>query len=458
MTEQDTQVNENINQDKIITFGCRLNIHESQLIRQNLDLARQSSGNEDIIVFNTCAVTKAAEKEAKQAIRRFRKANPNSKIIVTGCAAQTATSDFAKMPEIDRILGNHDKLDYKNYIFDDAMKEVPSDTTLSNIIVTDIMEIREVASHMLMDDDQSIGMVNAFHDHARAFVQVQNGCNHRCTFCIIPYARGNSRSTPLKAIVEQVKLLVQNGYSEVVLTGVDVTEYGYDIAGHVGLGQMISRLLAMVPELPRLRLSSIDVAEIDETLMDLMMHEKRLMPHFHISLQAGDDMILRRMKRRHKRQDVIDFCHNLRKVRPEVSFGADIIAGFPTETEEMFQNTCDLVKEADLQFLHVFPYSEREGTPAAKMHQIDMRIRKERAKILRDIGEQQKNEFIERNCSVVHNVLMENQHFGHTENFINVTINTPVDPKYIKNIVQVAIEYDKTSNQVRGELVQHIDH
>lgn len=318
------------NQD-IITFGCRLNIYESEIIRDNL----QKSGLENVTVINTCAVTKQAEKQARQAIRRLKKEHPEKRIIVTGCAAQNTPEMFASMKEVDKVIGNEEKLSDKNYNFDEE-----------RVIVNDIMSVKETANHL----------VKSFEGKARAFIQVQNGCDHRCTFCMIPFGRGNSRSVPIGVIVEQVRSLHASGYQEIVLTGVDVTAYGADLPGAPTFAQMIRRLLALVPELQRLRLSSIDVAEIDDDLFELMAHNKRLMPHFHISLQAGDNMILKRMKRRHNREQVIDFCHKLRSLRPEVSFGADIIAGFPTETDEMFENTRTLIAEAGIQYLHVFPY------------------------------------------------------------------------------------------------------
>ncbi len=388
----------NKDQQQVVTFGCRLNIYESEIIKNNL----KQENCQDAVVFNTCAVTKEAEKQARQAIRKMKKQNPDKKIIVTGCAAQNTPEMFSKMPEVDKILGNEEKLSASNYQFNGE-----------RVIVNDIMSIKETANHM----------ITSFEGKARAFLQVQNGCDHRCTFCIIPYGRGNSRSVPIGVIVDQVRNLVAEGYKEVVLTGVDVTAYGSDLPGSPSFAQMIRRLLGLVPELKRLRLSSIDVAEIDEDLFDLMAYEKRLMPHFHISLQAGDNMILKRMKRRHNRQQVLDFCHKMRAKRPEVSFGADIIAGFPTETEEMFENTRKLIAEAGLQYLHVFPYSEREGTPAARMPQVAMNIRKKRAAILRAAGEIELQKFFKRNAGFDANLLVEKNNIAHTENFIPVKLD-----------------------------------
>lgn len=383
---------------EVITFGCRLNIYESEIIKKNLS----SSDENNVTVINTCAVTKSAEKEARQTIRKLKKQDPNRKIIVTGCAAQNSPDMFAKMPEVDKVIGNEEKLSASYYQFDSQ-----------RVIVNDIMSVKETANHL----------VRSFDGKARAFIQVQNGCDHRCTFCMIPFGRGNSRSVPLGIIAQQVRALVQDGYKEVVLTGVDVTAYGADLPGQPTFSQMIRRLLALVPDLRRLRLSSIDVAEIDEDLLGLMKYEQRLMPHFHISLQAGDNMILKRMKRRHNRDQVLDFCKTLRSYRPNVSFGADIIAGFPTETDEMFENTHRLISEAGLQYLHVFPYSEREGTPAARMPQVPMKIRKERAAILRQAGIEETKGFFKANIGQNVELLVEKNNIAHSENFIPVKLN-----------------------------------
>ena len=383
---------------EVITFGCRLNIYESEIIKSNL----AKSGLDNVVVINSCAVTKMAEKQARQTIRKLKKQDPTKTIIVTGCAAQNSPAMFANMPEVDKVIGNEEKLSDKYYGLDTP-----------RVIVNDIMSVKETANHL----------ISSFDGKARAFIQVQNGCDHRCTFCMIPFGRGNSRSVPVGAIVEQVRLLVTEGYKEVVLTGVDVTAYGADLPGKPTFAQMIRRLLSLVPELVRLRLSSIDVAEIDDELFDLMAYNKRLMPHFHISLQAGDDMILKRMKRRHNRAQVIEFCHALRNLRPEVSFGADIIAGFPTETDQMFENTRSLISEAGIQYLHVFPYSEREGTPAARMPQIAMSIRKERAAILRQEGVQELNKFFNQNLGRKVALLVEKNNLAHSENFIPVKLD-----------------------------------
>lgn len=384
---------------QVITFGCRLNIYESEIIKQNL----AASNMDNVVVFNTCAVTKEAEKQARQAIRKLKKTDPTKKIIVTGCAAQNTPEMFATMPEVDKVLGNEEKLSPQYYNFDSE-----------RILVNDIMSIKETANHL----------VTSFEGRARAFLQVQNGCNHRCTFCIIPYGRGNSRSVPIGSITQQVKLLISQGFKEIVFTGVDATSYGSDLPGAPTYAQMIKRVLSQVSDLQRLRLSSIDVAEIDDELFHLMAYEKRLMPHFHISLQAGDDMILKRMKRRHNRQQVIDFCHKLRALRPEVSYGADIIAGFPTETDEMFENTRKLISESAIQYLHVFPYSPREGTPAARMPQVPLKIRKERAAILRAEGDKELMKFYQQHLNQEIVLLVENNNMAHTENFIPVRLKT----------------------------------
>ena len=348
----------------IVTFGCRLNTYESEVMKAHA----QSAGLENAIIFNTCAVTAEAERQARQAIRKARREHPEARIVVTGCAAQVRPESFAAMAEVDVVLGNQEKLEAKSWEFGPGTEKAR---------VNDIMSVRETASHL----------VTSFEGRARAFVQVQNGCNHRCTFCIIPFGRGNSRSVPVGEVVAQVRALVEAGYREVVLTGVDISDYGGDLPGAPGLGQLCKRLLALVPDLPRLRLSSIDAVEVDVELFALLADEPRLMPHLHISIQAGDDMVLKRMKRRHLRQDIVDFCARVRQARPDVVFGADIIAGFPTETEEMFANSRRLVAEAELAYLHVFPYSAREGTPAARMPQVPQAVRKERAARLRAEGE-----------------------------------------------------------------------
>ncbi len=384
--------------NKVVNFGCRLNIYESEIIKKNLAQIEQ----DNIVVFNTCAVTKEAEKQARYEIRKLKKQDQDIKIIVTGCAAQINPGMFSSMPEVDKIIGNEEKLSLQNYLF-----------STERVVVNDIMSVKTTSNHL----------IRGFENKSRAFIQVQNGCDHRCTFCIIPYGRGKSRSVPIGEIVKQVKILCAEGYKEVVFTGVDLTSYGSDLPNKPSFAQMIKRVLSLVPNLHRLRLSSIDVAEISEELFDLMVYNKRLMPHFHISVQAGDDMILKRMKRRHTRKQIIDFCHQLRSLRPEISFGADIIAGFPTETEQMFNNTKQLISEAGLQYLHVFPYSERKGTPAARITQLDIETRKARATILRAEGQKELIKFFKKNIGKKVEILTEKNNFAHSENFIPIKLS-----------------------------------
>ncbi len=383
---------------EVITFGCRLNSYESEIIRNNLAKSHLTNA----VVINTCAVTKEAEKQARQVIRKIKRQDPSKTIIVTGCAVQNTPEMFASMSEVSKVLGNEEKLSSSNYFIDEK-----------RIAVNDIMSVKETANHL----------ITSFEGKARAFIQVQNGCDHRCTFCMIPYGRGNSRSVPIGVIAQQIRLLLAENYQEIVFTGVDVTAYGADLPGKPSFAQMIRRIFALIPNLQRLRLSSIDVAEIDDELFELFAYNPRIMPHFHISLQAGDNMILKRMKRRHNREQVVEFCNKLRVLRPEVSFGADIIAGFPTETDEMFENTRRLISEAGLQYLHVFPYSEREGTPAARMPQVPKQIRKERAAILRAEGIKELHKFFTRNVGKDVNVLVEKNNMAHTENFIPVKLD-----------------------------------
>ncbi len=381
----------------------------------------REAGLSDTIIFNTCAVTTEAERQARQSIRKARRTNPDAKIIVTGCAAQINPDLYAEMTEVDHVMGNEEKLKRESFDLDPNAK----------VSVNDIMEAKETAAHL----------VHGFEEHTRAFVQIQQGCNHRCTFCIIPFGRGNNRSVPIGAITEQVKTLVNNGVKEVVLTGVDITDYGLDLPGHPTLGQMTRRLLAQVPELKRLRLSSLDPVEIDEDTYRLFGEEPRIMPHLHISLQAGDDMVLKRMKRRHLRQDVVDMVVKARELRPDVVFGADIIAGFPTETDEMFENTYRLVEELGLTYLHVFPYSERPGTPAAKMPQVPGNLRKERAARLRNAGQKAENLFMQGRVGSTSQVLIEKNGFGRTEHYAPVQIEAlegdlsgQVVPVYIADV------------------------
>lgn len=405
-------------QPELVTFGCRLNTYESEVMRAHA----QKAGMEDAIIFNTCAVTKEAERQARQAIRRAKRENPNAKIIVTGCSAQINPQTYSQMEEVDQIIGNDLKLKEETWT-----GAAPTE----RVLVNDIMSVKETASHL----------IEGIEGQARAFIQVQNGCDHRCTFCIIPYGRGNSRSVPIGEIAAQVRKLVEGGYNEIVMTGVDVTSYGADLPGKPALGQMIRRVLALVPELPRLRLSSLDPVEIDDDLWRLIAEEPRLMPHLHMSLQAGDDMILKRMKRRHLRADAIEMCERARSYRPDMVFGADIIAGFPTETDEMFQNTLDIVTECDLTFLHVFPYSERDGTPAAKIpNQVPHPVRKERAAKLRAQGETQVQKFLQSHLNKKRQVIVEKGNIGRTEHFAEVKLNKELVIGTLADVETYAIE------------------
>lgn len=383
MTKEMTQSPE------VVTFGCRLNTYESQVMK---DLATQAGLNNAIII-NTCAVTSEAERQARQTIRKLRRENPEAEIIVTGCGVQINPEKYADMPEVSRVIGNDEKMQAASYA---------KDVDHERVLVNDIMSVKETAAHL----------ISGFDGKARAFVQIQNGCDHRCTFCTIPYGRGNSRSVPVGEIVNQIKILIQNGYPEIALTGVDITAYGADLPGKPTLGQMVRRLLNLVPDLKRLRLSSLDPVEMDEDLWDLIATEPRLLPHLHMSLQAGDDMILKRMKRRHLRDDAIGFCKKARELRPDCVFGVDLIAGFPTETEEMFENTLNIVEDCDLTFLHVFPYSPRPGTPAARMPQVASTTIKERAALLREKGQQAIEKHFSDMVGKTVNFLVENNDNG----------------------------------------------
>jgi threonylcarbamoyladenosine tRNA methylthiotransferase MtaB len=399
---------------EIITFGCRLNSFESEVMR------RHAAGRDDIVVVHTCAVTAEAERQARQAIRKARRERPEARIVVTGCAAQIDPERFAAMPEVDHVLGNGEKLR------GDAWRGLGA-----RVAVGDIMTARETAPHL----------VDGLDGRTRAFVQVQQGCDHRCTFCVIPYGRGNSRSLPVGAIVEQVRALVARGYREVVLTGVDISSFGRDLPGQPTLGALIRRLLALVPDLERLRLSSIDPAEVDGELLALVASEPRLMPHLHLSVQAGDDLILKRMKRRHLRGDVIALCDRLRNLRPDIAFGADVIAGFPTEDEAMFRRTLDLVDEAGLTFLHVFPYSARPGTPAARMPQVAKEIRRERAARLRAKGEAALERFLAREVGRRRRLLVEREGRGHTEHFAAFRLDGDIfEPGMLLDVVGRRVE------------------
>ncbi|WP_108484533.1 tRNA (N(6)-L-threonylcarbamoyladenosine(37)-C(2))-methylthiotransferase MtaB [Oceaniglobus ichthyenteri] len=382
------------------TLGCRLNTYETEAMRE---LTAQA-GVENTVVVNTCAVTAEAVRKARQEIRKLRRAHPNATLIVTGCAAQTEPETFAKMPEVDRVIGNTEKMQANTW----------ADLGTEKVQVDDIMSVKETAGHL----------IDGFGTRSRAYVQVQNGCDHRCTFCIIPYGRGNSRSVPAGVVVDQIKRLVGSGYNEVVLTGVDLTSWGADLPGLPRLGNLVMRILKLVPDLPRLRISSIDSIEVDDDLMQAIATESRLMPHLHLSLQHGHDMILKRMKRRHLRDDAIAFCEQARGLRPDMVFGADIIAGFPTETDEMFQGSLDLVRECGLTWLHVFPYSPRKGTPAAKMPPVNGTAIKARAAALRAAGAGRVAQHLESQQGAHHAVLMETPRMGRTAQFTETLFDT----------------------------------
>ncbi|MBN8961806.1 MAG: tRNA (N(6)-L-threonylcarbamoyladenosine(37)-C(2))-methylthiotransferase MtaB [Rhizobiales bacterium] len=396
----------------VVTFGCRLNAFESEVIRHEAE----GAGVDDVVVINSCAVTNEAVAQARQSIRKLKRERPGARIVVTGCAAQTQAAMFAAMPEVARVVGNEDKLHGAAWRDTRAALDRGADFGVSSeekIAVADIMAVREMAPHLI--DGFQTGL-------PRVFVQVQNGCDHRCTFCIIPYGRGNSRSVPMGGVIDQVRALVERGHAEIVLTGVDLTSYGADLPGTPRLGMLVKRILKHVPELRRLRISSIDSIEADRDLLDAIASDDRLMPHLHLSLQAGDDMILKRMKRRHSRADAVAFCDEVRRLRPDIVFGADIIAGFPTETEDMFARSQSLVEDCGLTFLHVFPYSPRPGTPAARMPQVDGRVIKERAKRLRDTGEAALRQRLDAEIGATRSVLIESATQGRTEHFVPVAI------------------------------------
>ena len=468
--------------NEVVTFGCRLNSYESEAIKEAL----KKSDQKNLIVFNSCAVTSQAERQLRQAVRQARKKNPQAKIVVTGCAAQIDPQKYAKMVEVDLVLGNveksnpenyskigktssttqeifrfaqyditsnlhpersegsHDDIAHKDRIFLETKKSTAlflTENETAKIVVNDIMSVKDTAPQL----------VSYFENRTRAFLEIQNGCNHRCTFCIIPFGRGNSRSVAFGEIVTQVKKMVAAGHKEVVLTGVDISGYGEDLLLPISLSQMIKRLLKLVPELPRLRLSSIDVAEIDDGIIDLIANEPRFMPYLHLSVQSGDNIILKRMKRRHNREQVLEFCANMRKLRPEITFGSDIIAGFPTETDEMFLNSANLIKEAGIIFNHIFPYSKREGTPAAKMPAVNGKVVKERAKILRETSEAELQKFLQKQIGKKLSVIMENGDFSKSENFLDVKILNRPDDLKSGDILEVNISAVE-ENFLLGEL------
>ncbi len=377
----------------------------------------KSAGLTNTIIFNTCAVTAEAQRQARQSIRKAKRNNPDANIIVTGCAAQIDAQDFADMNEVSLVLGNEEKLQAQSYQSFDFGLDFGL-TAEEKIQVNDIMSVTETAPQL----------IDGFGERARAFVQIQNGCDHRCTFCIIPFGRGNSRSVPAGEIIAQINRLVENGYKEVVLTGVDITAYGADLPGNLTLGKLVQKLLTAIPALPRLRLSSIDSIEIDEALIDAITSEQRLMPHIHLSLQAGDNMILKRMKRRHLREHSLEFCNQMKQARKDIVFGADLIAGFPTETDDMFENTLALVDQCDLTYLHVFPYSPRPGTPAARMPQVNGRIIKERAARLRVAGQTRLNNFLKKQVGTTCSALIETETSARSEHFAQINLPTNTSP------------------------------
>jgi len=393
------------------TLGCRLNAYETEAMRE----MTATVGLQDAVIVNTCAVTVEAVRKARQEIRRLRRDNPGATLIVTGCAAQTEPATFAAMAEVDLVLGNTEKMDPATWVGlaqGRAARAGGRDFigTTEKVRVDDIMSVTETAAHL----------IDGFGTRSRAYVQVQNGCDHRCTFCIIPFGRGNSRSVPAGVVVDQIRRLVDGGYNEVVLTGVDLTSWGADLPGEPRLGDLVMRILRLVPDLARLRISSIDSIEVDDNLMQAIASEPRLMPHLHLSLQHGDNLILKRMKRRHSREDAIAFCEKARRLRPDMTFGADIIAGFPTETDAQFQQSLNLVRDCDLTWLHVFPYSARPGTPAARMPEVDGAAIKARARRLREAGQQAIRVHLSNQIGQKHNILMENSRMGRTEQFAEV--------------------------------------
>lgn len=391
-----------MSEPEIVTLGCRLNTYESEVMRAHATAA----GLQNAVIVNTCAVTAEAVRQAQQAIRRLRRERPGARIIVTGCAAQIEPERFAEMNEVDHVIGNAEKTKAETF-------HALSVTNCERVVVNDIMSVTETAAHM----------IDGFGTRARAYVQVQNGCDHRCTFCIIPFGRGPSRSVPAGGVVAEIRGLVEKGYKEVVLTGVDITSYGRDLPGELTLGKLVQKILKLVPELERLRLSSIDQVETDAALLRAIAEEPRLMPHLHLSMQAGDDMILKRMKRRHTSAEAVHFCGEARRLRPDMVFGADFIAGFPTETEEMFCNTVRLVEDCGLTFLHVFPFSPRKGTPAARMPQVAKPAIKERAARLRAAGERALQQFLSTQDGSEVPVLMERDGLGRTPHFAEIRVS-----------------------------------
>ena len=417
----------------IKTFGCRLNIWESQVIS---DLASKN-GQSDLIIFNTCAVTSEAERQARQAIRSSKRSRPDAQILVTGCAAQVDPQKWNSMPEVDFVIGNKEKLDedfWKRFVPEDSFHQN------QNVFVQDIMEVKSTSGHL----------VESFNKHTRGFVQVQNGCDHRCTFCIIPFGRGPSRSVSTQDVINSINSLLKNGVKEIVLTGVDLTSWGIDIFGKPSLGLLVKKILKNIPNLHRLRLSSIDPAEVDFDLMDAFEHEERLMPHIHLSIQHGDDIILKRMKRRHLYRDVINFVKEAKRRRNDIVFGGDFIAGFPTEDEKAHQKSMQLIREANITYIHVFPYSNRKNTPASNMPQVQKKIIQKRAKELRDLAEKQHNKFLVSQIGTTQKVLVENNSVGHSTNFSKIKLKEHVEACTIVSTKILEINSDGLLGTIRN--------
>ncbi len=419
-----------------VTLGCRLNAFESESMRE-LACGENMSGT---VIINTCAVTAEASRKSRQAVRRWRKLRPHSRIVVTGCASQVDQKSFADIEGVDVVLGNSGKLNRETW--SDLAKNKPLLSSGPRMVVDDVMEAETLSSHM----------IQGFGNRACAFVRVQDGCDHRCTFCIIPYGRGRARSVPAGQVVTQVKTLVQHGYKEVVLTGVDLTSWGSDLPGRPAFGNLVHRIIRLVPELPRLRLSSIDPAEIDDEFMDAFASSNRVMPHLHLSLQAGDNMILKRMKRRHSREVAIETCNRVRAIRPDVVFGADLIAGFPTESEEMFENTLRLVDECELIWLHVFPFSPRNGTPAARMPQVPVPLVRQRAARLRQTGDRRRALYLDSQIGSTHSVLAESPLTARNGQYVEFKLDKPCTPGKIHEVVVTG----HNRRQLAGSVEQHL--
>ncbi len=389
----------------IYTYGCRLNIYESEIIQKHMNQV----GLKNFILFNSCSVTNEAKKKVIDDIKKVKKNNPDKLIIVTGCASQIDAETFKNMSEVDFLIGNKEKMELSTF------EEIAGKKKLEKI--SDIMTVKNIAPQL----------IDSFQNHSRAFIQIQNGCDHRCTFCTIPYGRGNSRSLPIPKIIEQIDLLNEKGFKEIVLTGVDLTSYGPDLNDKINLGILLKEILNKNKKLKRLRLSSIDSIEVDDLLFEIISSEKRVMPHLHLSMQSGDNMILKRMKRRHQREDAIKFCNEIRKKRNDIIFGADLIAGFPTETEEMFHNTLKIIDDCDLTLLHVFPFSPMSNTPASKMPQVSKEIIKQRAKILREKGQLKMKKKFKDSIGKVFNILAEKNSYGYSENYLKIKVQSNIN-------------------------------